>query len=138
MKRNFIIALVVIIVVLILLSIFIGARVVPFSAFLLFGLLAWIYIMREVRAKKTDIFPEQISIKSAEKRLKVLNILLVIGGVTFLIGLAGVIAHNALYAVNETEDAVTFMLGIFGIGIFVITTISSLLIFIFGRRKSVS
>jgi len=70
--------------------------------------------------------------------LKVLNILLVIGGVTFLIGLAGVIAHNTLYAVNETEDAVTFILGIFGIGIFVITTFNSLLIFILLRRKSVS
>jgi len=55
-----------------------------------------------------------------------------------LIGLAGVIAHNTLYAVNETEDAVTFILGIFGIGIFVITTFNSLLIFILLRRKSVS
>ena len=138
MKRNLIIALVVIIVALILLSIFIGVRVIPVSAFVLFGLVAWIFMMRKVRAKKTDIFPEQIGIKSAEKRLKVLNILLVIGGVTFLIGLAGVIAHNTLYAVNETEDAVTFILGIFGIGIFVITTFNSLLIFILLRRKFVS
>lgn len=138
MKRNYIIALVVIIVVLIVLSIVIGPRVVPVSAFALFGLLAWIYMMREVRAKKTDIFPEQMRVESAEKRLKILNILLVIGGVTFLIGLAGVIAHNALYAVNETEDAATLIIGIFGIAIFFITTISSLLIFILWRRKLVS
>ena len=138
MKRDLIIALVVVIVVLIVLSIVIGARVVPVSAFALFGLVAWIFMMREVRTKKTDIFAEQINIKSAEKRLKILNILLVIGGVTFLIGLAGVIAYNAIYAVNETEDAVTFILGISGLAIFVITTISSLLVFIFRRRKLVS
>ena len=138
MKRNWIIALVVIIVVLILISIFIGARVIPVSAFALFGLLAWIYMMREVRARKTDIFPEQISMKSAERRLKVLNILLVTGGVTFLIGLAGVIAHNALYAVNDTEDAASFIIGLLGLAIFVIATISSLLIFIIWRRKTAS
>jgi lantibiotic modifying enzyme len=141
MKRNLIIALVVIIVALIVLSVLFGAHVIPMGIFGLVGLAAigsWIYVMREVRTKKTDIFAEQKSIEKAEKLLKTLNILIKISGISFVIGLAGVIAYNTLYALNETEDAASFILGFFGLAIFVISTFSSLLIFHSERRKSVS
>ena len=141
MKRNLIIALVVILVALIVLSVLFGAHVIPMGVFGLVGLAAigsWIYVIRELRTKKTDIFVKQMSVEKAEKLIKTLTILLKISGISFVIGLAGVIIHNILYAMNETEDAVSFILGFFGLVIFVISSLSTLLIFHSERRKSVS
>jgi sterol desaturase/sphingolipid hydroxylase (fatty acid hydroxylase superfamily) len=138
MKRNLLIALGVILVALIVLSVFFGARVIFLGLVGLVGLTAigtWIYMMREVRTRKTDIFPETMKSERAEKRLKTLNILLLVGGITFILGLAGVIAHNAIYAVNETEEAVSFVFGFFGLALFVITTIGSYVLFNSERRR---
>ena len=141
MKRKMIIVMVVILVALIVLTVLFGAHVIPMGVFGLVGLAAigsWIYVMREVRTKKTDIFAEQKSVEKAEKFLKTINILLKISGISFVIGIAGVIIHNTLYALNETEDAASFIMGFFGLVIFVIITFSSLLIFHSERRKTVS
>ena len=138
MKRNLLIALGVILVALIVLSVFFGARVIFLGLVGLVGLTAigtWIYMMREVRNKKIDIFPKTMRIERAEKRLKTLNILLLIGGITFVLGLAGVIAHNAIYAVNEREEAVSFVFGFFGLALFVITTIGSYVLFNSEHRR---
>jgi hypothetical protein len=125
----------------IVLSVLFGVHVIPMGVFGLVGLAAigsWIYVMREIRTKKRGIFVEQRSIEKEEKLLKTLGILLKISGVAFVIGLVGVIVYNTLYALNETEDAASFILGFFGLAIFVIGTFSSLLIFYSERRKTVS
>ncbi len=74
--------------------------------------------------------------KLAERRLKWLKTFLLVGGISFAMFIVGAILHNTLSARLETEEPISFFMGISGGLMFFIATISSLVIFLIGRRKT--
>ena len=95
----------------------------------------WIYLAWMAWKRKTQIFHEQVEPKIAERRLKTLKTFLLVAGISLAVGIFGVILHNMLYGINETEEPVSFFIGILGLFGFVITTIGSLFIFLKGRQR---
>lgn len=97
----------------------------------------WIYLIWMAWKKKTKIFHDQMEPQLAERRLKMLEALLLLAGISLLGGIVGIIGHNALYALSETEEEeiVFFSIAIFSLVLFTAATIGGSVIFLKGRRK---
>ncbi len=96
----------------------------------------WIYLVWTVRKKKTRIFHDQMEPKSAERRLRILKVFLLVAGISLLVGIVGVILHNVLYGLSEIEEPVSFGIGLGGLFVFSIATIGGLVVYLIGRRKT--
>jgi len=99
-------------------------------------IVVWIYLVFMVRKKKINLFDDQVEPKLAERRYKILKAFLLAAGISFAVGIVGVILHNALYGLSEIEEPVSFSIGISALGVFFIATIGGLVIFLKGRRKT--
>ena len=95
----------------------------------------WIYLVFMVWKRKTTIFRDQMEPESAERRLGWLRTLLLIAGLSLLVGIVGVILHNVLYAQSGVEEQVFFFIALAGLFVFVIATAGGLVIFLKGRRE---
>jgi len=95
----------------------------------------WICLVWMVRKKKTKIFHDQMEPKLAERRLKRLKIFLLVAAISFAVGIAGVILHNVIYGVSETEEAVSFFIALAALWAFILATGGGLVIFLRGRQK---
>lgn len=100
----------------------------------LFGV--WIFLVYMVRKKITGLFDEQTEPETAERRLKMLKALVLAAGISLAVGIVCAILHNAIYALFEKEQAISFVFAIVGLFGFVIATIGGLVIFLKGRRKT--
>jgi len=98
-------------------------------------LAVWIYLVWMVRKKKTKIFHDQMEPELAERRLRRLKIFLRVGGISFVVGIVGVIGHNVIYGLTEVEESVFFTIALLGLFVFFIATIGGLVLFLLGRRK---
>ncbi len=116
----------------------VGIAAAAFMFMLVAGALiaVWIYLVWMVRKKKTSIFDDQMEPKLAQRRLKRLKAFLLVAGISFAVFIVGVIVHNALYALSETEEPVFFIIAIAALGVFIIATVGGLVIFLKGRRKT--
>ena len=110
------------------LIVFIGAIGIPLAV--------WIYLVWMVRKKKTTIFYDQMEPKLAESRLKRLKTLLLVAGISLVVGIVGVVMHNLIYAMSEIEEPVFFIIAIIALWVFAITTSIGSVIFLKGRRKT--
>jgi len=99
-------------------------------------IVVWIYLVFMVRKKKINLFDDQVEPKLAERRYKMLKAFLLAAGISFAVGIVGVILHNALYGLSKIEEPVSFFIGISALGVFFIATIGGLVIFLKGRRKT--
>ncbi len=98
-------------------------------------IVAWIWLMWIVRKKKTQIFPEQMDIKEAERRLKWLKIFLFAGGISLVMFITGAILHNVLATLFNKEEEVSFFIAIVGGLVLLISNIGSIFILLTGLRK---
>ena len=98
-------------------------------------IVAWICLVWMVRKKKTKIFHDQMEPKLAERRLKWLKKFLLVGGISLAMFIFGTILHNTLSARLETEEPISFFIGISGGLLLFLANIGSLVIFLTGRRK---
>jgi hypothetical protein len=98
----------------------------------------WIFLVKVVRKKKTNLFHDQVEPKLAERRLKMLKAFLLVAGISLAVGIVGVVLHNVLFGLimNEIEEPVSFFIGLVGLMAFFIATIGGLFIFLKGRRKT--
>ncbi len=96
----------------------------------------WIYLVWMVRKKKTNLFHDQMEPKTAERRLKMLKVFLLVAGIALAVGIVGFVLHNALYGLSEIEEPVSFVIALMGLWAFFIATIGGLVIFLKGRRKT--
>ncbi len=96
----------------------------------------WIYLVWMVRKKKTNIFHDQMEPKLAEKRLKRLKVFLLVAGISFVVGIVGIVMHNVMYVQTEIEESVFFIIALVGLYVSIIATSSGLVIFLKGRRKT--
>jgi len=102
------------------------------------GLLAvatWIYLVVMVRKKKISLFHDQTEPTLAENRLSRLKVFLKISGITFLVAFAGIILHNVLSGLSDTEEPVSFFIGVGALWIFIILSAVCLGIFLKGQQK---
>ena len=99
-------------------------------------LLSWIYQVYVVRKKKTRIFHDQMEPKLAERRYKMLKAFLLVGGISFAVGIVGFVVHNVLYGLSEIEEPVSLVITVVGLLAFFGATIGGLVIFLTGRRKT--
>jgi len=114
----------------------IAAATLFFAAALAVPTLAlWIFLVWIVWKKKINIFHDQIEPKLAERRLKRLKTFLLVAAISFAVGIAGVIVHNALYGLSEIEEPVSFVIALVALWVFVIATIGGLVILLKGRQK---
>ena len=95
----------------------------------------WTYLVWMVQKKKMNLFDDQVEPKLAEKRYKRLKTFLLVGGISLVVGIIGFIGHNVIYGLFEIEEPVFFSIAILGIGVFYISTIGGLVIFLKGRRE---
>ena len=99
-------------------------------------IVVWIYLVWMVRKEKTKIFHDHVEPELAERRLRRLKIFLRVGGVSFVVGIVGVVGHNVVSALLEKEEPVFFTIGLVGLFVFFIATIGGLVVFLKGRRKT--
>jgi hypothetical protein len=99
-------------------------------------IVVWISLVWMVRKEKTKIFHDQMEPELAERRLRRLKIFLRVGGISFVVGIVGVVGHNVVSALLEKEEPVFFTIGLVGLFVFFIATIGGLIIFLKGRRKT--
>ena len=96
----------------------------------------WIYLVWIVRKKKTNIFHDQMERKLAESRYKRLKVFLLVAGISLVVFIVGVIVHNVIYGLADVEEPVAFSIVVLSFWTFFIATITSLVIFLKGRRKT--
>ena len=103
---------------------------------LLVGILlgAWIYFVRMVWKKGTSLFHEEMKPELAERRLKRLKTFLLVAGTSWAAINGGFVAYG-LESQYGKGDAVSIVIPFFGIMVFIIATIGSLVIFLKGRQK---
>ncbi len=127
-------------IVIVITAIVIAAVILRHPAFITLGpvgalLGVWIYLAWLVRKRKANVFHDQMEPKLAERRLRMLRAFLRVAGISLAVGIVGVVLHNLLSALLETEEAVSFGIALVGLFVFVIAAIGSLVVFIRGRRK---
>ena len=132
MNKKLLIGIIVVIVGLVIAATIIRAMFIP--AVLGVALVGvWIYLVYVVRKKKISLFHDQMEPELAERRLRKLKIFLRVGGISLVVGIVGVIVHNALHALSEVCEPVSFGFTLVGFLVFVIATIGALVIFLMGR-----
>ena len=99
------------------------------------SLVVWIYLVWMIREKKISLFHDQVEPKLAERRYKMLKAFLLVAGISFVVAIVGVIGHNAIYALNEIEEPVFFIIALVGIYAFSIATIGGSVIYFKGLRN---
>jgi hypothetical protein len=95
----------------------------------------WIYLVWMAWIKKTKIFHDQMEPKLAERRLKMLEALLLLAGISLLGCIVGIIVFIALYGFSEEDEPVLFLIMIPSLVLFTAATIGGSVIFLKGRRK---
>jgi uncharacterized membrane protein YfcA len=95
-------------------------------------LAVWIYLVWVVRKKKTEIFHDQMEPKLAERRLKWLKTLLLVGGISLAVCI-GFMLHIVIFRSPDYEGG--FFIAFPSFTLFTLSTIGGLVIFLKGRRK---
>ena len=103
------------------------------GALIPFSLAIPIYLAWMVWKKKTQIFHDQMELKSAERRLKVLKASLLVALISFAMIVVTILL--GVLAFHLPED-VLFYIGFFWLCMFAVPTSGSLVIFFKGRRKT--
>ena len=98
-------------------------------------LVVWTFLVWMVWKKKANLFHYQVELKLTERSLKRLKAFLLVGGISCVGSIVGVILHNVIYGLSETEEIVFFSIALFSLGVFYIADIGGLVIFLKGRRK---
>ena len=136
MNKKLLIGIVVLFVGFIIAAVISGIPAFYTLGFVVPIIVLWIYFIWMVRKKKAKIFPDQMEPKLAERRYKMLKVFLLVAVISLAVGIVGVILHNVLSALLEKEEAVSFGIGLVGLFVFVIATISGLVVYLIGRRKT--
>ena len=135
MNKKLLIGINVVIIGLVIAAAIYNPRWIPMLLVGVAPIVVWIYLVWMVRKEKTKIFHDQMEPELAERRLRRLKIFLRVGGISFVVGIVGVIGHNVIYGLTEVEESVFFTIALVGLFVFFIATIGGLVIFLKGRRK---
>ena len=116
-----------------------GSIVLLLMAFplgMIFSLAFWIYL-GVLFWKKKGIFQEEVVSQLASKQLKRLKTLFVVAGISFFIAIGGIVMHNLMSHLSESEEYFYFFIGIIPLYVFVLTSVVGLIIFLKVRQNPV-
>ena len=85
----------------------------------------WVYLGM-MFFKKKPIFKKKL------KRLKTLSI---VAGLSFIIGVVGLVIHNLQSSLSETHEFLYFFIGIIALYVFILASIVGLVIFLESRQN---
>ena len=105
----------------------------PFGVIL--ALAFWIYL-GVMFWKGKPLFQEDIEQGFAKKQMKKIKVLSIAAGISFIVGIVGIIIHNVRSGLSETEESFYFFIGIIAMYLFVLASIAGLFLFLKGRQKS--
>ena len=91
----------------------------------------WLYLQYSIRQTETD----NKAAAFADSLVKRLKIFLAISGISLVVGVIGIILHNALYGLSEIEEPASFLIAIVGLFLFVVVTIGCLIAYLINRGK---
>lgn len=100
------------------------------------AIVVWIYLVWNIRKKGIGLFDEQMEPESVARRYRLMKIALIVAAISFIGGITGAVLHNVLYAVGGEEDAVTFIIALSTLWLFILASGSGLVIFLTGRQKT--
>jgi len=98
-------------------------------------IVVWVYLVWMVRKKKANLFHDQVEPKIAARRYKMLKAFLLVAGISFAVGIVGIVGHNTIYGLTEIEEPVFFTIAIVALYVFSAATIGGVVIFLKGRRE---
>lgn len=99
------------------------------------AIVIWIFLVWNIRKKGIHLFHDQMETGLAAKRYKWLKILLVVAAISIIAGITGAVIHNVVYAVTEEEDAISFLIALSTLWLFILTTGGGLAIYLTGQRN---
>lgn len=114
----------------------IAAAFVAIPLTTLAAIVIWIFLVWNIRKKGISLFDEHMEPELVARRYRLMKIALIVAAISFIGGITGAVLHNALYAVAEEEDAVTFIIALSTLWLFILATGGSLVIFLTGRQKT--
>ena len=123
-------------------KILIGVSVVLGTAVTIFNPLAsglcalcvWIYLVTMVRKQSKSVFSDRMEQEMAERHLKRLKALLITAGFSFFLFVVGSIVHNVLHGLYEIEEAVSLLVAIVALVVFIVATAGGMLVFLKARK----
>ncbi len=96
----------------------------------------WIYLAFMAWKRKTRIFHDQTEPESAERRLKVLKVFLLVAGISLVVGVVFVLLGIAIFGETEEEGVVVHLIIPLSLAmVFLIGTVGGLVTFLLGRQK---
>jgi hypothetical protein len=97
-------------------------------------MVVWIYLIWMIQKEKINLFHGWVELKLAERHLKILKTFLLVAGISFAV-ISGVILQIAIFRPPEYEGPDYFHIAFVALWLFIVVTISGLVIFLKGRRK---
>ncbi|MEJ2719773.1 MAG: hypothetical protein P8181_01350 [bacterium] len=115
-----------------------GIAVIVFNPLisLILAVGGWIYLISRFRKQKSSAFYDEMEQQITALHSKRLKVFLIVAGCSVLVCILGALAHNMLHGVSETEEAVSLIIALVGIFVFVGTTADGWLMFLRGRQKT--
>lgn len=101
---------------------------------MILSLALWVYF-GVMFLKKKRILNEEIEPQLAKKQLKRLKTLSIVAGISFIIGVVGIVIHNVQSSLSETHEFLYFYIGILAWYIFILVSVISLVIFLKSRQN---
>ena len=103
-----------------------------FVVFMAISMIGWLFLVGMVWKKKTSVFPAQMEPASANRRLKILKVFLLVSGISLVVYI-GLMLNIILFRPPDYESAVAFFIALASILLFIIGLIGSLVISLKGR-----
>ena len=88
----------------------------------------WIYVARRISKNENTVVSHKL-----RTRIKPF---LIVAAVSFVLFLAGAIAHNVLSGLSETEEVVFLLVSLFASGVVVVSTAGGMALFLKERGKT--
>lgn len=99
------------------------------------AIVIWIFLVWNIRKKGINLFDEHIEPELVARRCRLMKTALIVAAISFIGGITGTVLHNVLYAVAEEEDAVTFIIALSTLWLFILATGGGLVIYLTGQRN---
>ncbi|MGD9118494.1 MAG: hypothetical protein PVJ08_07180 [Dehalococcoidia bacterium] len=120
-------------ILIVLVGIAIAFVAVPLST--IAAIVVWIFLLWNIRKKGIGLFHEQMEPDLVARRYRLMKITLIVAAISFIGGITGAVFYNVLYAVAEEEDAVTFIIALSTLWLFILSTGGGLAIYLTGQRN---
>ena len=98
------------------------------------AIIIWIFLVWNIRKKGISLFHKQMEPELVARRYRLMKVALIVAAISFIGGITGAVLHNVLYTVAQEEDAVTFIIALSTLWLFILATGGGLVIYLTGQK----